>query len=127
MTQTTRRILPVALGFVVLVAVASAVVIDFDVAAVRGIAIGAALGVVNLVAGLAVTRRSLQYGVKALTATLALGFGARLIVLVSLFLLFQQTTAVDAAAFGLTFIVFFFVYLAVEMVMIEQLRGREVA
>jgi hypothetical protein len=35
-------------------------------------------------------------------------------------LLFRRTGSVDPAAFALTFLVFFFVYLGVEMILVER-------
>lgn len=86
-------------------------------------AIGAALGIVNVALGLVLTRRSMHKGIRSATATAMGGFGIRMVLLVALFLVFKQTTTVDAAAFGLTFVTFFFVYLAAEIVMIEQHRA----
>ena len=117
-----KRGLLVTGGFVVLVAAVSLFFVSFSSASARGVALGAALGIVNLVVGLIVTRRSMRQGVTSTTATVAGGFGARLVVLVALFLAFRGSSTVDAAAFGLTFVAFFFVYLAAEIVMIERSR-----
>lgn len=123
MTPIAKRGLLVAVGFIVLAAGLSAVFISFDSAAARGVAIGAGLGVANIAAGLFLTKRSLLKGLRSATATAMGGFGVRLVLLVALFLVFKQTTTIDAAAFGLTFVTFFFVYLAAEIFMIEQLRA----
>ncbi len=124
MSPLAKRGLLAAAGFVVLVAAVAAAFVSFDGAAVRGVAIGAALGIVNLVVSLALTKRSLRTGgPRSAIATITGGFGARLVLLVALSLVFMQISAVDAAAFGLTFVAFFFVYLAAEIVMVEQLRA----
>lgn len=123
MTPVATRGLLVTGGFVVLIVAVSLFFVNFSSAGARGVAIGAALGIVNLAAGLFVTRRSMRQGIKSTTATIAGGFGARLVVLVVLFLVFRGSSTVDAAAFGLTFVAFFFVYLATEIVMIERLRA----
>jgi hypothetical protein len=59
-------------------------------------------------------------------ATVAVGFIARLTVVVSLMLLFRRTDSIDPAAFALSFLVFFFVYLGVEVLLVERSvdRGR---
>jgi hypothetical protein len=123
MTPIAKRGLLVAVGFIVLVAAVSALFLSFDSASARGMAIGAALGIVNVAVGLVLTRRSMHKGIRSATATAMGGFGIRMVLLVALFLVFKQTTTVDAAAFGLTFVTFFFVYLAAEIVMIEQHRA----
>jgi hypothetical protein len=86
----------------------------------RGVLIGAVVGLLNLAVGYVFTRRSLQHGMKSAMATLAGGFIARLFVVVGLMLVFRRTGSVDPAAFALTFLVFFFAYLAVEMVLVER-------
>jgi hypothetical protein len=123
MTPVATRALWLAGAFILLVVGVSSVFVTFDSAAVRGVAIGLALGVVNIVVGLLVTRWSMRSGgIKSAMGTIAGGFGARLLVLVTLFLVFRQSTTVSAAAFALTFVAFFFVYLALEIVMIDRFR-----
>jgi hypothetical protein len=122
-TPLAKRAVMLSGGFLALVVAMSFVFVSFDSAAVRGVAVGAALGIANLVVGLFVTRRALSKGMHSATNTLIAGFGVRFVLLVALFLLFEQTTAIDAAAFGLTFVAFFFVYLAAEIVMVEQSRA----
>jgi len=75
---------------------------------------------VNLGVGYVVTRRSLRHGMKSAMATLAGGFVARLFVVAGMMLLFRRTGAVDPAAFALTFLVFFFVYVGVEVLLVER-------
>lgn len=120
MTPIAKRGLLLAAGFVLLVGAVSAVFVNFDGSAERGIAIGFGLGVVNLVLGIFVTKRALEKGIRSATATVMGGFGLRFVLLVTLFLVFKQSSTVDAAAFGLTFVALFFVYLAAEIVMVEQ-------
>ncbi len=74
----------------------------------------------NLGGGYVVTRRALRNGMKSAMATLAGGFIARLFVVVSLMILFRRTDSIDPAAFALTFLVFFFVYLGLEMLLVER-------
>lgn len=125
MTRTATQGLIIVGGFVGLLAVASVAFVDFDREGVRGVAIGTGLGLVNLVVGYLLTRRALRHGMKAGLATQVGGFIARLIVLVGLMILFRRTGAADPAAFALTFLVFFFVFLGVEVFMVERsLDGR---
>ena len=107
-------------AFVGLLVVAALAFIDFDGDGARGAAIGAGLGLVNLGVGYLVTKRSLRHGMKSAMATLAGGFLARLFVVAGLMLLFRRTDSVDPAAFALTFMVFFFAYLGLEMVLVER-------
>ena len=116
-------------AFIGLLVIAALVFIEPDGDGARGAAIGAGLGVVNLGVGYIVTRRSLRHGMKSAMATLAGGFLARLFVVAGLMLLFRRTDSIDPAAFALTFLVFFFAYLGVEMLMVERslARTQEVA
>ena len=107
-------------GFIGLLVLAALAFVEPDGDGARGAAVGAGLGIVNLAVGYAVTRRSLRHGMKSAMATLAGGFIARLFVIVGLMLLFRRTESVDPAAFALTFLVFFFAYLGVEMVLVER-------
>ena len=86
----------------------------------RGALIGVAVGLLNLGLGYLVTSRSLRHGMKSAMATLAGGFLARLFVVVGLMLVFRRTGSVDPAAFALTFLVFFFAYLGLEMILVER-------
>jgi hypothetical protein len=107
-------------GFIGLLLLAAVAFIEPDGDGARGAAIGAGLGLVNLGVGYVVTRRSLRHGMKSAMTTLAGGFMARLFVVVGLMLLFRRTGSVDPAAFALTFLVFFFVYLGVEMILVDR-------
>lgn len=107
-------------AFIGLLVIAALVFVEPDGDGARGAAIGAALGFVNLALGYLVTRRSLRQGMKSAMATLAGGFLARLFVVVGLMLLFRRTDSIDPAAFALTFMIFFFAYLGLEMVLVER-------
>jgi hypothetical protein len=123
MTRTTSQGLVMVGGFIGLLVVASLAFVDLDGAGVRGVLVGAGLGVVNLAVGYALTRRTLRHGMKSAMATLAGGFIARLFVIVGLMLLFRRTGSIDAGAFALTFLVFFFLYLGVEMLLVDRSLG----
>lgn len=120
MTRSGTQGLIMVGGFVALLVFATLAFVDLDGDGVRGTLVGAGLGVVNLAVGYVITRRALRHGMKSAMATLAGGFLARLFVVVGLMLVFRQTDAVDPAAFALTFLVFFFVYLGLEMLLVER-------
>ena len=120
MTRTASHGLVMAGAFIALLLVVSVAFVELDREGVRGAAIGAGLGVLNLVVGYLVTRRTLRQGMKSAMATLAGGFIARLFVVVVLMVLFQRTGSADPAAFALTFLVFFFMYLAAEVLLVER-------
>jgi hypothetical protein len=107
-------------GFIGLLLVVALAFVEPNGDGARGAAIGAGLGIVNLAVGYVVTRHSLRHGMKSAMATLAGGFITRLLVVVGLMLLFRRTGSVDPAAFAITFLVFFFAYLGVEMILVER-------
>jgi hypothetical protein len=111
-------------AFIGLLVMAALAFIEPDGDGARGAAIGAGLGFVNLGVGYLVTRRSLRQGMKSAMATLAGGFLARLFVVAGLMLLFRRTDSIDPAAFALTFMVFFFAYLGLELVLVERSTSR---
>lgn len=123
MTRTATQGLVMVGGFIVLLCVASLVFVKLDGNAVRGAAIGAGLGVVNLALGLLMARKSMKAGTRSAMGALMGGFFARLVLLVVLIEIFQRTNTIDPAAFGLTFLVFFFVYLGFELIMVEKARS----
>ena len=120
MSRTGSQGLLMVGAFIGLLVMAALFFIEPDGDGARGAAIGAALGFVNLALGYLVTRRSLRQGMKSAMATLAGGFLARLFVVVGLMLLFRRTDSIDPAAFALTFMIFFFAYLGLEMVLVER-------
>lgn len=128
MSRTTSQGLLMVGGFMGLLILAGLIFVEPNGDGARGAAIGAGVGLVNLAVGYLVTRRSLRHGMKSAMATLTGGFIARLFVVVSLIIVFRRTGSVDPAAFALTFMVFFFAYLGVEMILVERslARSREV-
>ena len=123
MTRTATQGLVMVGAFIGLLVVVSVAFVDLDREGMLGAVIGAGLGLVNLAVGYLVTRRTLRHGMKSAMATLAGGFIARLLVVVGLMVFFQRTGAADPAAFALTFLVFFFVYLGVEVLVVERSVG----
>jgi hypothetical protein len=120
MTGIAIPSLVMAGGFVAMLVVAALTFIEFDRQGIRGTAIGAGLGLLNLVVGYIVTRRMLRRGMKSAMTMFATGFIARLFVVAGLMVLFQRTGAASPAAFALTFLVFFFVYLGLEVLLVER-------
>ena len=120
MTRTATPVLVMVGAFTVLLMVVLVAIVDLDREGMRGTAIGAGLGLTNLFVGYLVIRRTLRRGIKAAMATVAGGFIARLLVVAVLTILFQRTGAADPAAFALTFLAFFFVYVGVEVLLVER-------
>ena len=122
MTRTAKTGLVLVGGFVAILLIASVAFIELDGKGVLGALIGGGLGLVNLALGYLVTRRTLRRGsgVRTAMAMFVGGFLARLIVVAVLIVLFQRTGIADPAAFALTFLVFFFVYLFVEVLLVER-------
>jgi hypothetical protein len=127
MTRTATQGLLMVGGFIVLLLVSAALFIKLDGKGLRGAAIGAALGLINLAVGSLLTRRALRHGMKSAMGALFGGFAARLVLLVVLTLVFERTAAVDPAAFAFTFLVFFFVYVGVELLMVDRSGIRRTA
>lgn len=124
MTRTATLGLAMIAGFVAVLVGVSASIVNLNANGLRGVGAGAALGLVNLVVGSLVTRRSLRHGMKSAVGTLVGGFFVRLVVLVILFVAFERSDTVNPAAFALTFMIFFFVYLGVELFMVERSTNR---
>ena len=126
MTATTRTVLiAMTAGMVLLAAGAAASLIEFDRAGLIGAGIGLALGLLNLVVGYRMTLRAVNLGLNPALRIMLGGFFVRLLVLGGLTLAFQRTEAIDEVAFALVFLLFFFVLLAIEIVVVEKtLQGR---
>lgn len=120
MSRTAQQGLLMIGAFIGLLLLVAVTFVDFDGDGARGALIGAGVGFLNLGVGYLVTKRSLRHGMKSAMATLAGGFITRLFVVAGLMLLFRRTGSVDPAAFALTFMVFFFAYLGVEMILVER-------
>jgi hypothetical protein len=113
-----------AAGLALLMAIACVVFVKLDGPGLAGAGVGAGLGLLNLAVGSWITMRALKRGMKSAMATLVGGFFGRLVLVVGLLFAFQRTEAVDGVAFALVFMLFFFVYLGLEVVLVERaLRG----
>ena len=120
MTRTTTAGLIAVGGFLVLLVVASAAFIHLDAEGLRGTAIGVGLGLLNFAVGYMVTRRALRQGMKSALRTLLAGFLVRLLAVAGLMVVLHRTKLADPAAFGLTFMFFFFVYMGLEVLLVER-------
>jgi hypothetical protein len=120
MTQNATPGLILAGAVVVVLVVVLIASVELDREGVRGTLVGAGLGLLNLGVGYLVMRRALRQGIKKALMTVAGGMIARLVVVAALMILFQRTGAADPAAFALTFLVFFFVYLGLEVLLVER-------
>ena len=112
-----------------IVAVALVISLLVQGAVTRGILIGAAFGLVNLIVGAHFTRKALAGEPGAVLVNIAAGFGARFIVMIALLVLFTYASAlgVSPAAFGFTFLAFVFVYFGIEAAIAFRLLNREAA
>jgi hypothetical protein len=119
-TQNTTPGLILAAAFVVLLLVVLIASVELNEESVRGVLVGAGLGLLNLGLGYPIMRRALRQGTKQALMTVAGGMIARLVLVAGLMILFQQTGTADPAAFALTFLAFFFVYLGVEVLLVER-------
>jgi len=119
-TKTATTGLAMLAGFIILLAVASVLFVEFDRDGLVGAGISTALGLINLVIGSWVTMRSLKRNMKSAMRTLMVGFFVRLIAVATLVVVFQRTDAVDAVAFALAFMLFFFFYLGLEVYLVEK-------
>ncbi|MGH9010626.1 MAG: hypothetical protein ACRDYF_12380 [Acidimicrobiia bacterium] len=120
MTPTATPGLILAGAFVVVLVIVLVASVELDKEGVRGSLIGTALGLLNLGVGYLVMRRALRQGMKQALMTVVGGMIARLLVVAGLMILFQRTEAADPTAFALTFFVFFFVYLGLEVLLVER-------
>ena len=119
MTRTTNAGLAMVAAFALLLGISLFVFVRFDRPGFVGAGIGAAVGIANLVVGLWLARRALRRGMKSAMGTLLGGFFARLVLLGGLVVVFARTDAVSEIAFALVFMVFFFLYVGAEIVLIN--------
>jgi hypothetical protein len=85
-----------------------------------GVLLGAGLGALNIVLGYAATSRALRKGTATALRTVLGGFFVRLVTLVALLLYFHSQAWVNEIAFALSFMVFFLVFLAIEVRMVQR-------
>ncbi len=107
-------------GIVLLILAATLYVVDFDRAGIAGAVIGALVGLLNLAVCYVLAERGLKRSMNAVFAILLGGFFARLLILVALVFLFHKTEAVSEVAFALVFMIFFFLYVGAEIVLVNR-------
>ena len=120
MTRTATPALIMAGTFVVILMIVLFASVELDSEGVLGVVIGAAIGLLNLTVGYVLTRWALRREMKTALRTVVGGFIARLTVVAGLMILFQRTAIADPTAFALTFLVFFFFYLGLEVFLVER-------
>lgn len=124
MTRTTTAGLAMTGALTLLIGVCCLVFVEFDGPGVAGMAIGAGLGLVNLALGLWIASRALRRGMQSVMATMLGGFFARLVLLAGLVMVFHRVESVNEISFALVFMLFFFVYVGAEIVLVERDLGR---
>jgi hypothetical protein len=106
--------------FVLLLGGALAFAVEFDRPGLAGIGLGALAGALNLVVGLRLTARALRRGGKSVLRTMVGGFFGRFITLVVLIVVFHSMEAVNEVGFGITFMIFFMVFMGLEVRLVEK-------
>jgi len=121
MTATTTKVLiAMTLGVALMVVGGVAYFVDLDSAGLLGAGIGAALGLLNLAVGYRMTSRAVTLGLNPALRILVGGFFVRLVLLAGLLLWFHSIPSIDEVAFALLFMLFFFVLVALEIVIVEK-------
>ena len=121
MTGTTKNLgIAMTAGMVLVIFAALVHFVTFDRDGILGLVIGAGLGLLNMAASYAMASRALKQGMTSAMTTLMGGFFARLVLLVVLMLWFQKLAAVDAVAFALSFMMLFFMTVAIEIQLVNR-------
>ena len=121
MTATTTKVLiAMTVGVALMVAGGVAYFVDLDSAGLLGAGIGAALGLLNLAVGYRMTSRAVTLGLNPALRILVGGFFVRLVVLAGLLLWFHSIPSIDEVAFAVVFMLFCFVLVAIEIVIVEK-------
>jgi hypothetical protein len=107
-------------GMVLVIGAALVHFVTFDRDGLMGVAIGTGVGLLNMAVSYTMATRALKQGMTSAMATLMGGFFARLIVLVVLLFWFQKLAAVDAVAFALSFMMLFFMTVAIEIQLVDR-------
>ena len=97
---------------------------EFAGAAVAGLAVGAGVGGLNLVVGSWLLSWALKNRPKAALKVSLGGFFVRLALLLVLTWVFWTVPGVDAVTFAISFVIFFFLFLVVEIVIIGRASRR---
>lgn len=126
-TPTALRPATALIGSLAVLAVGAALCVVASSPVTRGFVIGAALGIVNLWLGLALLHRCLRTPKGDIMIVVAIGFGARLVVMLAMLAVVGATAAVSAPAFGFTFLGFVIVYFGIEVLMATRMQEWSVA
>jgi len=118
-TNTTIGFLAAGV-FTLILGAALVYAVDFDGPGIAGVVTGAAVGGANLALGLWLTSRALRKGGNAVLRTMMGGFLLRFFVLAALIVVFHQVDAVDEIGFGITFLIFFMLFLAFEVRLVDK-------
>ncbi len=124
MTKTATAGVAMIGGMTLLLALLIGWLVRFDGPGLVGAAVGAGLGIVNLVVGYWITKRSLRRSMDSALGVLLGGFLVRLAAVAVLIVVFGKTETVDATAFALTFMVFFFLFIMLEMLLVQRAMNR---
>jgi hypothetical protein len=107
-------------AFALLLGGALVYAVEFDGPGLAGIGLGALVGTLNLVLGLWLTSRALSNGGKTILGTVMGGFFARFVTLVVLIVVFHSMESVNEIGFGITFMIFFMVFMGLEVRLVEK-------
>ena len=118
-TNTTAGFLGVG-AFILILGFGLAYAVEMDGPGLTGMGIGALLGTINLVVGLWLTSRAIRRDSNALLRTMIGGFIARFFLLAILIVVFHSTPAVDEIGFGLTFLMFFMLFMGFEVRLVDK-------
>jgi hypothetical protein len=126
MTTSSRAlVLAGMMGALLVVALVVVLLVrGLDGPALAGLGIGGALGAVNLAAGGLLLAFTLRRRPKAALAVSLGGFFVRLGVLLGLTYGFSTVEAVDEITFAVSFVVFFFLFLVVEIGIVSRASKR---
>ena len=107
-------------GAILVIAVAYLLTTPLDGPLLVGVLFGAALGGFNILVSYMGITRALSKGQTAVVGMMLGGFFARLTVLVLLVLYFQTQPWVNEVAFAVSFMVFFCVFMAIEIHLVQR-------
>lgn len=120
MNQNTTIGILAAGTFALLLGGALVFAVEFDGPGLVGIGLGALVGTLNLVIGLWLTSRALRAGGKSVLRTVMGGFFARFVTLAVLIVVFHSMESVNEIGFGITFMIFFMVFMGLEVRLVEK-------
>ncbi|MBS1848481.1 MAG: hypothetical protein JST73_09420 [Actinobacteria bacterium] len=117
----------VQVAIAVIAAVCLTICVISDSATVRGLVIGSGFGAVNFIVGIRSLEILLAHPGAEVAAFISSGLAARIMVLMTMFVVVASTSAISPTAFGLTFLAAVVGYFAVEVTMITRSQVRHSA